>query len=81
MRRTLTSLLRWLTLLAWRDIASVPLDCAVELAVIDVEQHRLGFPCLRHGDRWLDAATMQPVKVSPTHWRYWQPDVLPMSCC
>jgi len=76
-----SSVLRWFTLLGWRDIATAPFDCAIELAVIDAGRRRLAFPCLRHGSAWLDAATMQPVEVSPTHWRYWQPDVLPMSCC
>ena len=81
MRRTLPSLFRWLTLFGWRDIATAPVDCAVEIAVIDVEQHRLGFPCLKHGGGWFDAATLQPIAMAPTHWRYWQPDVPPMSCC
>ncbi len=81
MRRTFTSLLRRLTSSGWRDIATAPFDCAIELAVIDTERHSLGFPCLRHGDGWFDAATLAPVAVSATHWRYWQPDVLPISCC
>ncbi|WP_249147511.1 hypothetical protein [Bradyrhizobium jicamae] len=81
MRRAFISLLRQLTLLGWRDISSAPFDCTIELAVINATQHRLGFPCLRHGDSWFDATTMRPLAVSPTHWRYWQPEVLPMSCC
>ncbi|WGS19434.1 MULTISPECIES: hypothetical protein [unclassified Bradyrhizobium] len=81
MRRTFNVIFRWLTLLGWRDVTTAPFDCAIELAVFDVDPRRLAFPCLRHGDAWVDATTMQPIEVSPTHWRYWQPEVLPMSCC
>jgi hypothetical protein len=81
MRQLLTSLMRKLAFLGWRDITSAPFGYVIELAVIDDDQHPLGFPCVRHASGWLDAATMQPVAVSATHWRYWQPDVLPMCCC
>ncbi|PDT75844.1 hypothetical protein CO675_17075 [Bradyrhizobium sp. C9] len=81
MRRLLTSIIRRLTLLGWRDIGSAPSDRVIELAVIDDDRHPLGFPCIRHADGWFDATTMRPVTVSATHWRYWQPDVLPMCCC
>ncbi|WP_245335026.1 hypothetical protein [Bradyrhizobium mercantei] len=49
--------------------------------MIDDEQHPLGFPCVRRAEGWFDLGTMQPVATAPTHWRYWQPDVPPMSCC
>jgi hypothetical protein len=65
----------------WRDIATAPFDRAVELAVIDGEIGVLGFPCLRHGDAWFDAETLQPVSVAATHWRYPQPAILALSCC
>jgi hypothetical protein len=65
----------------WREIATAPFDRAVELAVIDGDIGVLGFPCLRHGDAWFDAETLQPVSVSATHWRYRQPAILPVSCC
>lgn len=81
MRHTFASWLRRLTLSGWRDIASAPFSCAIELAVIDDKRHPLGFACVRHAEGWFDAATMQPIAVSATHWRYWQPDVLPMCCC
>ncbi|MVT70434.1 hypothetical protein GPL21_35760 [Bradyrhizobium pachyrhizi] len=74
-------MIRRLTLLGWRDIASAPFGCAIELAAIGDERHSLGFPCIRRTDGWLDATTMQPVIMSATHWRYWRPDVLPMCCC
>lgn len=81
MRHTLTSWLRRLTLFGWRDIASAPFGCVIELARIDGERQQLGRPCIRDTEGWLDAATMQPVAVSATHWRHWRPDVLPMCCC
>jgi hypothetical protein len=80
-RHTFTSWLCRLTLLGWRDIASAPFGCVIELAMIDGEHQPLGIPCIRHTEGWLDAVTMQPVTVSATHWRYWRPDVLPMCCC
>ena len=81
MQRFFSSVRRWLSVLGWQDIASAPFDCAIELAVIDDKRHPLGFPCIRRTDGWFNLGTMQAVKASPTHWRYWQPDVLPMSCC
>ncbi|MBP1293783.1 MULTISPECIES: hypothetical protein [Bradyrhizobium] len=81
MRHTFTSRFRRLTLLGWHDIASAPFGCVIELAMIDGERQPLGVPCIRHTEGWLDAATMQPVIVSATHWRHWQPDVLPTCCC
>jgi hypothetical protein len=65
----------------WRDIATAPADRAVELAVIDGEIDVLNDPFLRHGDVWLDAATLQPVSVAATHWRYRHPDIVPVGCC
>ncbi|WFU54444.1 hypothetical protein QA639_33120 [Bradyrhizobium pachyrhizi] len=81
MRRAFTSWLRRLALLGWRDIASAPFDCTIELAVIDDKRHPLGFPCVRRAEGWFDLDTMQLVAAAPTHWRYWQPDVPPKSCC
>jgi len=65
----------------WRDIATAPFDRAIELAVIDGDIGVLSFPCLRHGDAWFDAETLQPVSVAATHWRYRQPAILPLGCC
>lgn len=81
MRRLLSAVLRRFSVLGWNDIASAPFDCPIELAVIDDRRHPLGSPCIRRADGWFDLGTMQTVEASPTHWRYWQPDVLPMSCC
>lgn len=67
--------------LGWQDIASAPFDCVIELAVIDDKRHPLGFPCIRRVDGLFNLSTMQAVSTSPTHWRYWQADVLPMCCC
>ncbi|WP_245284699.1 hypothetical protein [Bradyrhizobium sp. th.b2] len=66
---------------AGSPIASAPFGCAVEFAVIDDQQHPLGFPCVRLAHGWLDAITMQPVTALLTHWRYLRPDVPPMCCC
>jgi hypothetical protein len=65
----------------WRDIATVPFDRAVELAVIDGKVGVLPFFCLRHGDDWLEAETLRPVTVMATHWRFARGAVLPMGCC
>jgi len=37
--------------------------------------------CVRHGDGWLDAETLRPIKITATHWRFRPPAFLPMSCC
>jgi hypothetical protein len=65
----------------WREIASAPFDREIELAVIGTDVSVLDGSCLRHGESWLDAETLRPVKVAATHWRYRRPAVLPMSCC
>lgn len=65
----------------WRDIATAPFDRAIEIAVIDGDIGVLSFPCVRHGDAWLDAETLQPVSMAATHWRYRQPAIVPVSCC
>jgi hypothetical protein len=65
----------------WRDITTAPVDRAIELAVIDGKVGVLPFFCLRHGDDWLDAETLRPVRVAATHWRFARPAVFPMACC
>ena len=65
----------------WRDIASAPFDCEIEVAIIGEDIGVLSGSCLRHGDGWLDAETLRPVEVIATHWRYRRPAILPMSCC
>jgi hypothetical protein len=65
----------------WHEIATAPFDRAIELAVIDGDIDVLSFRCLRHGDAWLDAETLQAVSVAATHWRYRQPAILTVSCC
>ena len=41
----------------WREIATVPFDRAVELAVIDRDISVLSISCLRHGDALAGPAT------------------------
>lgn len=65
----------------WRDIETAPSDRELELAVIDGEVRPIGVFCLRHGDDWLDAETLRPIKVTATHWRFRGPVVFPISCC
>lgn len=65
----------------WRDIASAPFDCEIEIAIIAGEINVPGGSCLRHGDGWLDAGTLRPVAMTATHWRYRRLVMLPMSCC
>lgn len=65
----------------WREIATAPFDREIEVAIIDEHINVPGGPCLRHGDCWLDAETLRPVKVTATHWRYRRTAMLPMSCC
>jgi hypothetical protein len=65
----------------WRDIETAPFDRELELAVIGADVGVLDGSCLRHGNGWLDAATLRPVLVTATHWRYRRPDILPMCCC
>jgi hypothetical protein len=65
----------------WREIANAPFDRELELAVIGGEVGVLDGSCLRHGDGWLDAATLRPISVTATHWRYHRPFILPLSCC
>jgi hypothetical protein len=56
----------------WKDIATAPADCDLELAVIDQEEaHALAFACRRVGTRWINAKTQQAIDVRPTHWREW----------
>jgi hypothetical protein len=66
---------------SWREIATAPFDRAVELAVIDGKIGVLPFFCLRHGDDWLEAETLRPVKVTATHWRFARHAILPIACC
>ena len=65
----------------WREIATAPFDCELELAVIDGQIGVLDVSYLRHGDDWLDADTLRPAKFSATHWRYRRPTNIPMCCC
>lgn len=81
MQHLFSSVQRWFSVLGWQYIASAPFDCVIELAVIDDKRHPLGFPCIRRVDGLFNLSTMQAVSTSPTHWRYWQADVLPMCCC
>jgi hypothetical protein len=78
----LTSLLsRFASAAEWRAIATAPLDRELELAIIDGSVGMLDFCCIRRGDGWLDAETLEPVDIAATHWRFRRPSILPASCC
>ena len=77
----LRSLLSRLLRNEWREIASAPFDREIEVAFIERDVNVPGSPCLRHGNGWLDAETLRPIKVTATHWRYRRLPMLPMSCC
>jgi hypothetical protein len=56
----------------WEPVSSAPYGHDLELAVIEREiPHALAFPCRRVLDGWINAETMKPVAVRPTHWRPW----------
>jgi hypothetical protein len=81
MKKLAAALFRLLDAPRWRDIQSAPFDRELELAVIEGDVCRVGGFCLRHGDDWLDAETLNPIKVNATHWRFRWPILLPASCC
>jgi hypothetical protein len=64
----------------WREIGTAPFDRAIEVALIEGDISVSGGSYLRHGDGWLDAETLQPTRVTATHWRY-RRAALPMCCC
>jgi hypothetical protein len=56
----------------WALIATAPFDRDLELAVLDKDgAHALEFACRRTVNGWVDARTMHPIEVRPTHWRAW----------
>jgi hypothetical protein len=56
----------------WQIIFTAPFGRDLELAVIDKDgPHALAFPCRRAFDGWINAVSMKPVDVRPTHWRSW----------
>ena len=56
----------------WQPISSAPYGHDLELSVIENDvPHALAFPCRRVVDGWVNAATLRPVDVRPTHWRPW----------
>ena len=60
---------------AWNDIATAPFEVDLQLAVIDDDGvHALVFPCRRNQAGWINAQTLRPVAVHPTHWRKWAAD-------
>jgi hypothetical protein len=65
----------------WREIATAPSDCALDLAIIGEQVGVLDFCGIRHGEVWLEAATLKPIEVAATHWRFHRPSTLPISCC
>jgi hypothetical protein len=53
-------------------VSSAPYGRDLELAVIERDiPHALAFPCRRVVEGWINAETMRPVDVRPTHWRPW----------
>jgi len=56
----------------WQPISTAPLNCDLELVVIDGDgTHALVFPCRRIVGGWIDATTKKRIDVQPTHWRAW----------
>jgi hypothetical protein len=80
MRWLITLLSRLVNASEWHDIASAPFDREIELATMDGNVGVL-VRCVRHGDGWLDAETLRPIKITATHWRFRPLAFLPMSCC
>jgi len=63
----------------WQRISTTPFDRNLELAVIEQDGiHSLVFPCRRVLHGWINAATAEPVRVHPTHWRPWNDSVNPL---
>jgi hypothetical protein len=81
MKRLVSALFRLLDASRWREIETAPFDRELELAVIDGEVRPVSGFCLRHGDGWLDAETLRPIRVTATHWRFRWSVILPASCC
>lgn len=81
MKRLVAALFRLLDTSRWQKIETAPCGRVLQLATIDGEVHPLEGFCLRHGDTWLDAETLRPVKVTATHWRAQWPVIFPASCC
>ena len=81
MRKLAAALFRLLDTSQWRDIGSAPFDRELELAVIDGDVRPIGGYCLRHGNDWYDAETLNPIEVTATHWRCRWPVIFPVSCC
>jgi len=58
---------------AWHPIATAPFDRDLELAVLEKDDvHALVVRCRRDSLGWVNAATGQPIRVDPTHWREWR---------
>ena len=56
----------------WKEIASVPLECDLEVAVIDKAGiYPIGFACRYRDGIWINANTRKPLEINPTHWREW----------
>jgi hypothetical protein len=81
MKRIAAALVRLFDGSRWRGIESAPFDRELELAVIDGDVRPIGVFCIRHGDDWLDAETLMPVRVAATHWRFRWPIIFPVNCC
>jgi hypothetical protein len=59
---------------AWRQIATAPFDCDLQLAVIGYDgPHALVFPCRRTTQGWIDSQDEKPIDLRATHWRDWIP--------
>jgi len=57
----------------WNEIASVPTERDVEVAVIDKSgRHPVGFPCHYKDGAWINARTRKQININPTHWREWK---------
>jgi hypothetical protein len=56
----------------WQPIDTAPFDFDLEIAVIDGDEIAvLAFPARRLDNGWVQADTLKPLVVRPTHWRAW----------
>lgn len=64
----------------WKNIDTAPFDRDLELAIIGDEVRAIPFPCMRSSRGWINAETLKPLEIRPTHWQSW-PVVTYLNCC
>ena len=56
----------------WLPVSIAPSDTDLAVGVMERgDVHSLVFPVRKRGNDWVDASTMKPVFIAPTHWRKW----------